>query len=184
MLNTFDLIVILCGLAGMVMVVGSLLLLYQGVIKLSDKAAGTALEAEFRNQLRVNIRNPALGLFAIGFFFFALALYFGRRGEEQPLVISAHIKVADTQGMLVKLQAEESRIPISSEGEIHATIQPLEKLLLVVEAPNCQPRIWVHPIRSDEARNGRIEVHFPEFTRPLGTLLSEPKSENPRRPLP
>lgn len=170
----------MCGGAGIVMVVGSLLLLYQGVIKLSEKNAGTALEAEFKNQLKINVRNPALGLFAIGFFFFALALYFAKRGEGEPLIISAHIKIENIGDISVKLQTEESKILISSEGRIHTTIHPLEKLLIVAEAPGYTPKTWVHPMRSDEVKNGRIEINFPPFTRPLGVMLMEPKLEDPR----
>jgi hypothetical protein len=78
MLNTFNLILIMCGATGAVMVFGSILLLYLGAIKLSKQDAGHALEAEFKNQLKVNIRNPALGLFIIGFVFFGLALFFAK----------------------------------------------------------------------------------------------------------
>ena len=60
MLNPFDLILMMCGATGLVMVVGSILMLYQGVIKLSSRASNHALEAEFRNQLKLYIRNPAL----------------------------------------------------------------------------------------------------------------------------
>jgi hypothetical protein len=40
--STFDLVIILRGVAGLVMVVGSIILLYQGVIKLGEKSVGTA----------------------------------------------------------------------------------------------------------------------------------------------
>src|SRR5260370_41263064 len=96
--STFDVVLILCGFTGLVMVVGSIALLYQGVIKLSERSTGTAIEAEFKNQLKVNVRNPALGLFAIGFAFFLLALYFARPREWEPLVISGHIKAAEVGG--------------------------------------------------------------------------------------
>src|SRR6266511_252143 len=94
MLGTFDLILIMCGATGAVMVVGSILLLYQGVIKLSEQSTGRAVEAEFKNQLKINIRNPALALFAIGFAFFGLALYFGK-SDSGPLIVSVQIKMED-----------------------------------------------------------------------------------------
>jgi hypothetical protein len=97
--NSFDSLLMMCGVAGVVMVVGSILLLYRGVIKLGEKSAGTALEAEFKDQLKINIRNPALGLFAIGFFFFVLALYFAKHEEGGPLVVTAHIKIGDVSGI-------------------------------------------------------------------------------------
>jgi hypothetical protein len=178
--NTFELILIMCGATGAVMVVGSILLLYQGVIKLSEKSAGTSLEAEFKNQLKINVRNPALGLFAIGFSFFALALYFAKPGEGSgPLVVSGHVKIADVEGILVRLKSEEWPITVSSEGEIFTTIQPLEKLAVMIEAPGYRPPRWFHPIRPDEAKNGRVEMHIPEFAPASGTVLAKPKLDNP-----
>jgi len=177
-MDTFDLILIMCGSTGEVMVIGSILLLYQGVIKLSEKTAGTALEAEFKNQLKINVRNPALGLFAIGFSFFALALYFAKPEGGGPLVVRGHIKIANVDGLLVKLRSEEWPITVSSEGEIFTTIQPLEKLAFVIEAPNYRPPRWFHPIRPDEAKNGHIEMHIPEFAPASAAVLVNPKLDN------
>jgi len=70
------------------------LLAISGVIKLSETSVGAAVEAEFQSQLKVNIRNPALGLFTIGFSFFVLALYFAKLGEGGPLVVAGHLKIA------------------------------------------------------------------------------------------
>jgi hypothetical protein len=139
-MHTFDLILIMCGATGVFMVVGSILLLYQGAIKLSERSTNRALEADFMNQLRINIRNPALGLFAIGFAFFGLALYFAKPEGGGPLVVSGQIKIADIDGVLVRLKSEEWPIMVSSAGEIFTTIQPLEKLSVVIDAPGYRPR--------------------------------------------
>jgi hypothetical protein len=185
MLGTFDLILIMCGATGAVMVIGSILLLYQGVIKLSERNSGRALEAEFKNQLKINIRNPALGLFAIGFAFFGLALYFAKP-EGGPLVVSGNIKIADIDGLVVRLKSEEWPITISSGGEISTTIQPLEKLSVVIEAPpGYRPSRWLHQIKPDEAKNGRIRiVDIPEFKLASGTALIKPKSDNSPQTIP
>jgi hypothetical protein len=174
--NTFDSLLLMCGVAGIVMVVGSILLLYQGVIKLGEKSAGAALEAEFKDQLKINIRNPALGLFAIGFSFFVLALYFAKHEEGGPLVFTGHITVGDVNGILVRLTSEEWPISVSSEGDIFTTLQPLEKLAVVIEAPGYRPAKWFHPIRPDEAKNGRVEMKIPEFRPAVGIVLTNPPS--------
>jgi hypothetical protein len=174
--NPFDFILMMCGITGAVMVVGSILLLYQGVFKLSEKSTGTAIEAEFKNLLRVNVRNPALGLFAIGFSFFALALYFAKQDQKDPVVFTGHIKIGDVTGILVKLRSEEWPLSVSSEGEIFTTLQPLEKLAVVIEAPGYRPAKWFHPIRPDEAKNGRVEMHIPEFVPAQEIVLTNPRS--------
>lgn len=177
--STFDLVLILCGVTGLVMVVGSIVLLYQGVIKLSERSAGTALEAEFKNQLKVNVRNPALGLFAIGFSFFLLALYFARTREGGPLVISGHIRAADVGGIVVKLKSEEWPMQVSSDGGIYATIQPLEKLAIRIDARGYRPPTWYRQLLPEEARNGHIEIKdIPEFISTSGTVLATPKLDS------
>ncbi len=179
MFHPFELILVLCAATGAVMVVGSIVLLYQGVIKLGGKDSGRALEADFRNQLKINIRNPALGLFTIGLAFFGLALYYAKPAEG-PLVVSGRIKIADIDGVIVRLKSEEWPITLSSAGDIYTTVQPLEKLSVVIDAPGYRPQKWFHQIKPDEARNGRVEIAIPEFTRALGTVLTKPTSD--RRP--
>jgi hypothetical protein len=174
--STFDLVLILCGVTGLIMVVGSIVLLYQGVIKLGERSSGTALEAEFKNQLKVNVRNPALGLFAIGFSFFLLALYFAKPKEWEPIVIRGHIRIPDAGSILVKLKTEEWPMQISSEGGIYATIQPLEKLVILIDAPGYRPSKWYHQLMPKEAINGRIEIKdIPEFMPTSGAVLGSPK---------
>jgi hypothetical protein len=182
MLSPFEVIVLMCGATGVVMVVGSILLLYLGAIKLSEKGTGHALEAEFKNQVRVNVRNPALGLFAIGLAFFGLALYFAKP-ERGPMIVSGQIKVADVGGILVRLKSEEWPITVSSEGEIFTTIEPLEKLSLVIEAPGYRPPKWYHQIKPDEVKNGRVHINIPEFHLVSGTVLGKPMLENPPEPI-
>jgi hypothetical protein len=177
-LNTFDLILIMCGATGAMMVLGSIWLLYLGAIKLGGSGAGHALEAEFKNQVKINVRNPALGLFALGLAFFGLALYFAKP-EGGPLVVSGQIKISDIDGVIVKLKSEEWPITISSGGEIFTTIQPLERLSVVIDAPGYRPPKWFHQIKPHEAKNGRIEIDIPEFKLSSGTALSKPKLDNP-----
>src|SRR5229473_8184122 len=183
MLNPFDLILMMCGATGLVMVVGSILMLYQGVIKLSSRASNHALEAEFRNQLKLYIRNPALALFVIGFAFFGLALYFAKP-VDGPLVVSGQIKIDEIEGVIVRLKSEEWPITVSSGGEIFTTIQPLEKLSIIIEAPGYRPPKWYHQIKPTEARNGHVEISVPEFKLAAGMALTTPKLDNPPQSVP
>jgi hypothetical protein len=175
MADPFGIILIMCAATGVAMVLGSMFLLYCGVIKLSEKAGVSALEAQFKNEIRVNIRNPALGLFAIGFFFFCLALYFAKAQEGTPVVVSGHIKIADVSGLTVSLEADQSPIAVSSEGEIFTTIQPLEKLKIEIKADGYKPHTWVHQLTPAEARNGHLQLPTAEFTPVAGVFLAKPQ---------
>jgi hypothetical protein len=174
-LNAFDVILIMCAAMGVAMVLGSMFLLYRGVIKLSEKAGVSTLEAQFKNEIRVNIRNPALGLFAIGFFFFCLALYFAKAQEGAPVIVSGHINIADVSGLKVSLKADQWSIPVSSGGEIFATIQPLEKLEIEITAEGYKPRTWLHQLRPDETRNGHLQIPTAEFVPAPGVFLARPQ---------
>jgi hypothetical protein len=181
--NPFDLILVLCALTGAIMVLGSILLLYRGVIKLSERSSARALEAEFKNQLKINVRNPALGLFAIGLSFFALALYFAKP-DKGPLVVTGHLRAPDVEGIIVRLRSEEWPITISSEGDIFTTIQPLERLSVEINAPRYRPPKWLHQITPDEASNGRVNIHMPDFQPTAGIALNTPKLDNPPQFIP
>jgi hypothetical protein len=171
--SPFDVILILCAWTGAVMVFGSIFLLYRGIIKLSEKSSARGFEADFKNQLKINVRNPALGLFV----FFGLALYFAKP-EQSRLVLTGHMKVPDVEGIFVKLRTEEP-ITLSSEGDIFTTIQPVEKLWVEISAPRYRPPQWRHQITPDEARNGRVEIRMPRFQPTAGIALTTPKLESP-----
>jgi hypothetical protein len=205
--NVSSVILVMCAAAGIAMVLGSILLLYRGVIELGGKVAGNALEAQFKDQMKINIRNPALVLFTIGFLFFVLAVYFAtreedaRRSEEytnreasiakreqeiskreeeigreklSPIIISGHITGADIS--FVKLQSEETQFKVSTDGEVFMTVQPIEKLILVIDAQGYKPSQWVHRFRPDEAHNGQVHIN-PEFVPEEATRLRRPISD-------
>ena len=92
MFGPFEVILVLCAITGCIMVIASILLLYLGAIRLSEKGVGSALQAKYKNLLHIQVRNPALGLFAIGLAFFALALYFAKPEERGTLVLVGILK--------------------------------------------------------------------------------------------
>ena len=139
----------------------------------------------YRTGLRVELLfegEPSLRWrWPVGFFFFALALYFARTAEVHPLVVTGHIKIADTGGLLVRLKSEDWPMPVSSDGEIYATVQPMERLAVQIEAPGYKPARWYYALRPEDEKNGRVEIHLPEFTLATGTSLTQSKFEKPPR---
>jgi hypothetical protein len=181
----FDWILVMCALAGLLMVIGSIALLYNGAIQLSEKNPGQAIEAEFKNQLKVNVRNPALGLFVIWFAFFVLPLYVARPESDPPLAIRGHIKIADVEGIAVRLTFVEPQIGVSSEGEIDTIVQPVQNLWITIVPPTGYlPERWSHQIKSDEVKlkHGQIDIN-PEFRRAPDTGLVKRKLEIPSKPM-
>jgi hypothetical protein len=180
----FDLILVTCAAAGLFMVIGSIALLYKGAIQLSEKDPGQALEAEFKDQLRVNVRTPALALFVIGFAFFGLALFFAKPPESESVVIKGHIKIADIEGLRVTLISDAMPISVESDGEILATIQPVEHLSVLIEPPpGYQPHKQAYLIKK-YVKHGQFEIPAPEFTHVSENVLATPKPDFPRPKMP
>jgi hypothetical protein len=162
------------------MVVGSLLLLYRGVIQLEAKVQGTALEAEFKDQLRVNIRNPALGLFAIGFAFFALALFEAHPQDFHPgdlVQLEGNVTLvgADTVGSAIsaRVYGGDWPVPLPSNGRFVVSVRPVERLFLEVKAPGYQPSLWTATIDPEQVKEGRIELNIPTLKPASGIPLVE-----------
>lgn len=176
MLNTFDVIVIICGLTGSIMILASLFLLYMGVIKLGGVASQSAFEAQFRDQIRINVRNPALGLFTIGCFLFALALYYAR---PPTVVLKGHIHITDLFDVHARLKTDEV-IMVSSDGGFSETVEPWEKLAVVIEVPDgYKPKSYRHQLTAEEVRNGHIDIDIPEFTPVANVLFPRPDLGGP-----
>jgi hypothetical protein len=174
MLIPFDWILIMCAAAGLAMVIGSIVLLNNGAIQLSENT-GHALEAEFKNQWKISVRNPALALFVIGFAFFWLALYVGKP-ENELLVISGHVNIADVNGLTVRLQADNP-ISVTSEGDFSITIQPSFQVKINAP-PGYTPHDWSQTIKAEEVRqkHGHIEIYpTKEFKLASGTAPAEPQ---------
>lgn len=178
--KTLDTLVLLCAVTGLIMIVGSLLLLYRGVIKLSEKVSGSQIEAEFKDQLKVNVRNPALGLFVIGFAFFALALYFGNV-EVQPIEFRGVITGAEADHLKVRVRVDEWPVRVSSDGKILETVRPSleEKLSVEILAPGYQPARWTVNIEPSDARRGRIVVKPPAFSKVIERPAPDPANIKP-----
>ena len=187
--STFEIVILLCGVTGVVMVVGSMLLLYHGVIKLRERVSGTEIEAEFRNQLKINVRNPALALFLIGFLFFGLALYFAQPGEIAPIKLTGHVEGADVDSITIRIKVAEFPVRVSSDGEITDTLRASlhEKLSVEILAPGHKPARWTNVIKPEDALRGVIIIQPPNFTQTVKRPPPNPeriRTPEPEAPLP
>jgi len=66
-MSTIDILLITTSAAGVILVLGSLLLLWRGAITLNQATANNQLDLELWNKVKVGTRNPALALFVLGF---------------------------------------------------------------------------------------------------------------------
>jgi hypothetical protein len=76
--STFDAVIVITVVCGLLMVVGGMVLLYKGTITLKDSNPDEAIQVEFKHMINVTTRYPALALFVIGLVFTVVALYFAQ----------------------------------------------------------------------------------------------------------
>lgn len=123
-MSTFDILCIIGGICSLLMVVGSLYLLYKGTITLSEKNAEEAVQVEFKKLINITTRYPALGLFIIGWAFLGLVLYLSKTNSERPLEIQGKLMIDDTQSVTVVGSATMLQTVPASDGGIDALIYP------------------------------------------------------------
>src|SRR5205809_6057410 len=71
--STFDAVIVITVVCGLLMVVGGMVLLYKGTITLKDSNPDEAIRIEFKHMINVTTRYPALALFVIGLVFTVVA---------------------------------------------------------------------------------------------------------------
>ena len=143
--NTFEAVVLMCGVAGIVM---------------------------------VNVRNPALGLFVMGFMFFLLALWMVRPPDVNPIEFRGEISGADADSLTVRIKVDDWPVRVGSDGRIADTVRPnlVEKLSVEILAPGHTPARWRKAIEAAQARKGLIEIRPPAFAQVVPRPAPDPNN--------
>jgi hypothetical protein len=136
--TTYELTILGGTVCGIAMVVGGILLLYKGSIKLEVASKDPALTVEvFEKQFKLTTHAPALGLFVIGLLFVGLAIYFGRETAATPIELKGTTGVID-EPVTVFVRSEWG-IP-AVQGSVHHVLRPqLDVLWIYISAPGYEP---------------------------------------------
>lgn len=123
-MHTFDIMLIFSAACGVMMVGGSLALLYRGAIKLAaPRGARTAnktggLIVKLWDKVEIATGSPVLGLFVVGLLFVALALYFAL----PPAVPSISFIGTTDEARGTRLVHSE-RVTAGGRGNVHVDVQ-------------------------------------------------------------
>jgi hypothetical protein len=150
-MGTYDYTIIGATVCGIIMVLGGIVLLYKGAIRLEVAARDPALTVEmFQSEFKLTTRVPALGLFVIGLCFVVVSIYFGRDIAATPIeVVGVAEQVDEPVTVLVK---SEWGVP-ALEGQVHHVLRPqLDVLWVVVSAPGYRP--YVESFSRDRIKQG------------------------------
>ncbi len=91
----FEIIILIGAVCGVIMVIGSMFLLYKGSISLKDASEKEALSIEVINEIKLSTRYPALALFVIGFIFFISAAWFAKEGDTKKITLAGTVSSPD-----------------------------------------------------------------------------------------
>lgn len=130
------------SVCGGMLVLGSIILLYKGVITLSQKSSKEAVSIEFKNHLRMTSHYPAIGLFMMGWMFLILPLMipvlFGDKGPTS-VTVRGHLQVNppdDIQNLSVRLLGGPWDLSINTDGTLEDALYPtLERMRLEISGP-------------------------------------------------
>ncbi len=81
-IGIFELVILMCALCGVIMVIGSLLLIYKGIIRLKEASCDNSISVELMNQIKISTRYPALAFFVCGFVFLFTAIWFSKDNQR------------------------------------------------------------------------------------------------------
>jgi hypothetical protein len=128
-MSTFDIVVILGAICGLLMVIGGMVLLYKGAISLNQANREGALTIDYKKTLKITTHYPALGLFIIGLAFAISAIYFSHN-EQKPIQIKGRVNVDDPYALNIVVSVPEIRVGSAYEGgKIIASIVPKTDIL-------------------------------------------------------
>lgn len=131
-MTIFDAVVLIAAVCGLTMVIGGILLLYRGAIKLAATPKASALSIEWRKQFRLNTQVPGIAFFLVGLIFVILALWVSKPPPVKPLDIMGRVRVDDAP-VTVLVRSVPWPIVTSSNGDICDRFYP-DVTLLIVEA--------------------------------------------------
>ncbi len=134
----FEYVVFIGAVCGLIMIGGSMLLLYRGSITLDSASRDGTLSIEVLDSFKATTRNPALGLFLIGLVFFIVAAWFAQVGALKKLTIEGAISSPD---QLADIEIHLSAGPwrrniVDQSGKFSIVFHPhMQNMVATIVAP-------------------------------------------------
>ena len=166
-ITTFDFIILMGAVCGLIMVVGSMGLLYKGIVQLNAVSPQDAITVEFRKTVRITSHYPAIALFIIGFCFMGVAGYEAYNNNEiaKPVRLNGSITgAADPDSVKIYISAGPWSLDPTSNGKaddikVDDFIYPDLKLLKVeVTAAGCNSWSTKIPLKSGTISLGEMKL--------------------------
>jgi hypothetical protein len=137
-----DVISLVTAFAGLIIVIGSLLLLYKGVITLqavseiakketdaqpgnkpeAKSAVLSAISIELGEKIKIQSQYPTLGLFILGIVCFFVAIYYAMQDPKSSVILEGQVVGADKDKYTFTFVGAMGAIRPDISGKVHKTI--------------------------------------------------------------
>jgi hypothetical protein len=171
--STFDTVIVVTVICGLLMVVGGMVLLYKGTITLKDSSPDEAIKVEFKRMINITTRYPALGLFIIGLVFTVVALYFAQSQAIPPFTIDGKLQTEHPADATVLISYQVYKGNPDSDGTINQVVYPvLDNVLYQIVVPG----------NSDEIRGSKPKKNMEHGVLKIGAVSPAAKTEDKPKP--
>lgn len=138
-METFDYAVLLAALAGLIMVVGGIVLIYKGAIVLASTDSSSALSIEWKQDFRLNTQAPGIAFFIIGLIFSTISIYASKPTKIEPIRIEGEVRQI-AEPVTIRARSATWILQGASNGIVQGRIDPhLEDITLEISAPGYKP---------------------------------------------
>jgi hypothetical protein len=191
-LSTPDVIGLGMAFAGLTIVVGSLLLLYKGVITLqavstavkeakpaeggNEPTAPSAIVIELGRNVKIQSQYPTIALFVLGIACFFGAMYYATQAPQSSVTLEGHVTGADKDKYTITIEGAMGVIRPDIHGNVQKTIpKDIEEVdIKVGKAGGAVDTLVVYPANRE---NGKLS--FGDYPTPAPPLSSPQPSLAP-----
>lgn len=175
-MTTFDVVVIVGSMCGLVMVIGGIFLLAKGIINFKGSQQDAA-SVSFKDVFKVSTSYPALGLFVIGLGFIIIAGYFSKPAQNE-FKITGHVSVDEPDTLNVMVTVPPWIGKAYADGQILAAISPRTDVLEIrVSCPGYK-QVEL-PIKTGSSKLGTISVGEIKLTKVADKPRFNPENITP-----
>ena len=151
-MEMFDIAVLLAALAGIIMVVGGIILIYKGAIVLAATDSNSALSIEWKQDFRLNTQAPGLAFFIVGLIFSFVSIYASKPKQIIPITIEGEVAQI-SEDVTILVRSSTWLLQGGSNGVIKGRVYPhLEDIVLEITAPGYEPEIITYNLKDVKNR--------------------------------
>jgi hypothetical protein len=134
-MSIYEIAILFAAAAGILMVIGGMLLIWKGAIVLSSTDPSTALSIEWKQNFRLSTQAPGIAFFIVGLIFSSIAIYSSKPTSMDPIYIEGILNGVTEQATITAVPSFW-KVTSGTNGVVDGKFTPdIETLTLRITAP-------------------------------------------------